>query len=78
MAGFSCATAGYRSALVTTPYFIPFAMSSSAITRRTTPSSLLPRLLGLTLLALLGLLLAVGAQAQAGTDSPIRAGLAAI
>ena len=37
-------------------------MSSSAITRRIT-STLLPRLLGLTLLALLGLLLAVGAQA---------------
>jgi len=36
-------------------------MSSSAITRRTTASTLLLRLLGLTLLALLGLLLAVGA-----------------
>ena len=36
-------------------------MSSSAITR--TPSTLLPRLLGLTLLGLLGLLVAVGAHA---------------
>ena len=45
-------------------------MSSSAITRRTTPSTLLPRLLGLTLLALLGLLVAVGAHAQAGPDAP--------
>lgn len=36
-------------------------MSSSAITRRTTASTLLLRLLGLTLLALLGLLLAVNA-----------------
>jgi hypothetical protein len=45
-------------------------MSSSAITRRATPSTLLPRLLGLTLLALLGLLVAAGAQAQAGTDAP--------
>ena len=45
-------------------------MSSSAITRRTTPSTLLPRLLGLILLALLGLLVAVGAQAQAGPNAP--------
>ena len=45
-------------------------MSSSTITRRTTPSTLLPRLLGLTLLALLGLLVAIGAQAQAGPDAP--------
>ena len=36
-------------------------MSLSAITRRTTASPLLLRLLGLTLLALLGLLLAVNA-----------------
>lgn len=53
-------------------------MSSSAITRRTIPSTLLPRLLGLTLLVLLGLLVAVGTQAQSGTDTPARAGLAAI
>ena len=45
-------------------------MSLSAITRRPTPSTLLPRLLGLTLLALLGLLVAIGAQAQAATDTP--------
>ena len=45
-------------------------MSSSAIIRRTTTSTLLPRLLGLTLLALLGLLVAIGAQAQAGPDAP--------
>jgi hypothetical protein len=38
-------------------------MPSSAITRRTTSSTLLPRLLGLTLLALLGLLVAIGTQA---------------
>ena len=51
-------------------------MSSSALPRRTTPSALLPRLLGLTLLALLGWLAAVGTQTQSGTDAPARAGLA--
>lgn len=49
-------------------------MSSSTITRRA-PSTLLPRLLGLTLLALLGLLVAVGAQARPATDTPTRTGL---
>ena len=49
-------------------------MSSSAITRRATSSTLLTRLLGLTLLALLGLLVAVGAQAQAGTNTLARTG----
>ena len=34
------------------------------------PSAFLPRLLGLLLLALLGLLVAAGAQAQSGTDAP--------
>ena len=63
MAGFSCTAAIYQAALITTHYLFSFAMSSSAITRRTTPSTLLPRLLGLTLLALLGLLVAVGAHA---------------
>ncbi len=37
-------------------------MSSSALTRRPFSSTLLPRLLGLTLLGLLGLLVALGAQ----------------
>ena len=41
-------------------------MLANASARR--PSSLLPRLLGLMLLALLGLLVAVGAQAQVGPD----------
>ena len=36
-------------------------MSTSALTRHT-PSTLLPRLLGLTLLGLLGLLVALGTQ----------------
>lgn len=47
-------------------------MLATAATRRS--SSLLPRLLGLLLLALLGLLVAVGAQAQSGTAAPARAG----
>ena len=50
-------------------------MSSSAVTHRIS-TTLLPRLLGLTLLALLGLLLAVGAQAQSGPDASARAGQA--
>ena len=50
-------------------------MSSSVITHRSS-STLLSRLLGLTLLALLGLLLAVGAQAQSGPDTSARAGQA--
>lgn len=37
-------------------------MSSSALNHRTALSTLLPRLLGLTLLGLLGLLVALGAQ----------------
>ena len=49
-------------------------MLTAATARRS--SSLLPRLLGLMLLALLGLLVAVGAQAQSGTDNAVRAGQA--
>ena len=43
-------------------------MSTAATARPS--SSLLPRLLGLMLLALLGLLVAVGAQARPGTAVP--------
>ncbi|MET4074749.1 hypothetical protein ABIB44_002001 [Hymenobacter sp. UYCo722] len=63
MAGFSCELAVYQTALITTRYLFPFAMSLSVSTRSTTPSTLLPRLMGLTLLALLGLLVAIGTHA---------------